>query len=525
LTAQPVGVRGQVGCKEIPKVVDRLVITKPGVYENILVDGKWADGNLVKIQADDVTLRHCEIKNGTHNGITVYAKNVVIDSCRIHSQLKGTFKDQQDAHGITGRPVNLVVRNCEIYHVSGDALQFDPGRGVWDNVVVENCALWTGPLPADAAGFKKGERPGENALDTKQLKKHPRSRIVLRNCLCHGWGNGQISTQAALNIKDHVDALVENCVCYDNDYCFRLRGDTGERGGARVTLRNCAVYRSKVAVRMEDRIEGLRIENLAIGAGIGAKYQVAAGAPRDLVNKGEFEAPRLEEVVKEGVKPPPRRFKLSDQSLLVETVFEDDFSQKSDDWLIEGPLQVKLAAGRLFFDARERKPPAGTIWCKRAFAGDQVVEYVARIEEGPGSTNLNFFLFGSNLDGSSVLGTTGQRTGDYGEYHKLNNYIYTYLNDKDKEGAEATRVRFRKDPGFHLLLQEWRKQPIEKGRDYHFTIAVQGPRLRFYVDGQLVLDHRETETGHRHGHHAFRTFQSHVSADLFRISRIVCEKP
>jgi hypothetical protein len=32
------------------------------VFENILVDGQWSDRTLVKIVANDVTLRHCEIR-------------------------------------------------------------------------------------------------------------------------------------------------------------------------------------------------------------------------------------------------------------------------------------------------------------------------------------------------------------------------------------------------------------------------------------------------------------------------------
>ena len=73
---------------------------------------------------------------------------------------------------------------------------------------------------------------------------HPRSRQTLRNCLFYGWGDGQIDTQAALNIKENVQVLIESCVLRDNDFCFRVRGDTGERGGALVTIRDCAVYRS-----------------------------------------------------------------------------------------------------------------------------------------------------------------------------------------------------------------------------------------------------------------------------------------
>src|SRR5687767_10042163 len=95
------GASGSIGCAANAKQVERLVLDKSGVYENYKVDGKWAEHNLVKITANDVTLRNSDVLNGRHNGIVVYAENVVIDSCRIHHLLKGTFESQQDAHGIT----------------------------------------------------------------------------------------------------------------------------------------------------------------------------------------------------------------------------------------------------------------------------------------------------------------------------------------------------------------------------------------------------------------------------------------
>ena len=67
--AERAGAQGKTGCLANPKRVDRLEITKPGVYENFLVDSNWQGGNRVKITADNVTLRNCEIRNATGNGI------------------------------------------------------------------------------------------------------------------------------------------------------------------------------------------------------------------------------------------------------------------------------------------------------------------------------------------------------------------------------------------------------------------------------------------------------------------------
>ncbi|MDP7010132.1 MAG: hypothetical protein QF685_02030, partial [Verrucomicrobiota bacterium] len=68
LLAAPLGPQGIIGTKANPKRVARLQITKGGVYENYLVDSNWAGGNRVKITADNVTLRNCEIRNASGNG-------------------------------------------------------------------------------------------------------------------------------------------------------------------------------------------------------------------------------------------------------------------------------------------------------------------------------------------------------------------------------------------------------------------------------------------------------------------------
>jgi hypothetical protein len=300
-----IGAQGSIGCDSSPKRVTRLVIDKPGIYENYLVDGGWGSSTLVKINADDVTLRNCEIRNGRHNAVTVYAANVLIESCRIHHVLAGSFNDQRDAHGITGRPKNLTVRNCDIGLVSGDCLQFDPGRGTWDDVTVEQCTLWTAPLKEDAADFKKGERPGENAIDTKQQVLHPRSRLTIRGCLLQGWNQpGQVSNMAALNLKNHVQVTVENCVFRDNEICFRVRGGQGEYGGALVSIDNCAVYDSAVAVRAEDKIENLKIHHLGIGSGIQRPFQNAGGGTgTGYENVGQYTPPPYETVIRDGLRP------------------------------------------------------------------------------------------------------------------------------------------------------------------------------------------------------------------------------
>jgi hypothetical protein len=299
------GTQGQVGCGSSAKKLDRLIITKPGVYEDLLIDGDWSATTLVKITADDVTLRNCEIRHTTKNAIVLAGKNIVIESCRIQYALAGTFFEQADAHGITGSPENLIIRNCDIGLVSGDSIQFDPGRRPWDNVLVERCTLWTGPLPADSAGFKRGQRPGENAIDTKQLATNPRSRLTIRHCLFYGWKQpGQISNLAALNLKNHVAVTIEQCLLHDNEIAFRLRGGEGEYGGALVTITDCAVYDSTVAIRAEDKIRDLKIHRFGIvDTGVKSKLISSGGGSGPGFDiTGEFQPPPLEQAIRSGIE-------------------------------------------------------------------------------------------------------------------------------------------------------------------------------------------------------------------------------
>lgn len=87
---------------------------------------------------------------------------------------------------------------------------------------------------------------------------------------------------------------VDHCLLRDNEVCFRLRGPAGsaQRGGALVTIKDCAVYDSAAAVRMEDKIVDLKIERLGIGTGILRKFvNAGGGAGTGFLNKDEYTPP------------------------------------------------------------------------------------------------------------------------------------------------------------------------------------------------------------------------------------------
>jgi hypothetical protein len=297
--AEMAGLIGPVGARPDARRVRTLRIEKSGVYENILVDGEWIDQDLVRITADNVVLRNCTIRYGRRDALEIYARNVRIENCHIHHVLAGTYRAEHnvDSHGITGRPLNLTVHNTEISHVSGDCLQFDPGRKAepyaWDNVLVEHCFLWTGPLDQNYADYKRGERPGENAFDSKVAPSGPRARVTLRNTLVQGWGHGAIGNGAALNLKEKIQAVVDRCVFVENDIAFRCRGAGVGRDSAWVTARNCTVYQTSRVFRLENRVENVKIFHLALGGGIEREFDHAPGPGEGFEATGSRKPPPL----------------------------------------------------------------------------------------------------------------------------------------------------------------------------------------------------------------------------------------
>ena len=257
--------------------IDHAYIT----LESLILDAGFAASDAVKITSggDFAVLRDCEVRNGTKDGVDISnADNVLIENCRIHHFLAGTFTSQQDAHGIvaTGEH-HLTIRGCSIFYVSGDCFQTDPSRGypLWDDVVIEDCKLWTGPLPAPAANFHAGEVPGENAVDTKinpdAVASGYRPSIIIRNVEAYGFEPGFIPNRAAFNIKEQVNCWMENVVVHHNEIAFRLRGP-GSRGGAHVTLINPVAYENVKVFRIEDGLELLHIYNGTFDRGANGTY-------------------------------------------------------------------------------------------------------------------------------------------------------------------------------------------------------------------------------------------------------------
>ena len=212
-----------------------------------------------------------------------------------------------------------------------------------------------------------------------------------------------------------------------------------------------------------------------------------------------------------------------EEKLALEEIFYEDFEQDLSNWQVEGDAGVSLQYGFLDVDgpAGTEGLHAATIWCRRTFSGPQVVEYDVRMADFSFQAMFNIFLLASMPgEGPGILETGGQRTGQYTEYHQLNNYLVTILNQNRPEVKRLLcRVRMRLNPGFNLRHESWHP-PLQYGRVYHVVYVVRPPEVLVFLD-DVQVGGCSYETVLDQGLHGLRLWNTHSVYDNFRVSRII----
>lgn len=210
-------------------------------------------------------------------------------------------------------------------------------------------------------------------------------------------------------------------------------------------------------------------------------------------------------------------------------LFSDDFSQGLKNWWIEGGGQVWINDGRLYVKAVGPKRASmyvSTVWCKSAFPGDVRIELDARVLSSPNNANnINMFLSFTDPGGAPLFESRQERkTGKYSLYHQLNGYIFTYLNDAQKGNESISvnpapaRFRFRRCPGFHLILEKFAYH-CQKGKTYHITVTKKGNRLTYGVDGKVYLDAKD-DNPLNGGFFGLRTYSTFLWWDNIKIFKV-----
>lgn len=199
-----------------------------------------------------------------------------------------------------------------------------------------------------------------------------------------------------------------------------------------------------------------------------------------------------------------------------ELLYRPDFRSLDDFW-VEGSQDVEVKDGHLFVRTAKQKNKEATyvssVFSKRYFKGDLLVEYTARDTGTDTQGNFNLFLHTTDPSGRDLYETRGERSGEYGEYHLLNNYLFTFLRSNvDGEGQDTPRARYRlrRDPGF-VLKKEAHSYEWALNRWYRFKFLSRAGVVGISVDEHPFETYcwRDPQPLSE-GYLAFRTFCSHL---------------
>jgi hypothetical protein len=211
-------------------------------------------------------------------------------------------------------------------------------------------------------------------------------------------------------------------------------------------------------------------------------------------------------------------------------LFMEDFDSYSDGPKLpigfwhEGSKAVRIENGRLHADANldnnGEDYGASTIWLDKTFEGDICVEFDAHVLSSDGEkNNINFFFLFSDPSGRSLRQTMNKRAdGQYGKYHKLSGYVFTFLANGNPGNA---RFRMRDDPGFHLLQENFAYE-CKQNKTYHVTVSKERNRITYEVDGTVYMDKVDDTANpeHKSGIIGFRTWHTELWWDNLKITEL-----
>lgn len=173
-------------------------------------------------------------------------------------------------------------------------------------------------------------------------------------------------------------------------------------------------------------------------------------------------------------------------------------------WALEGNATVTVRDGGMLVVTSEAKSeePAATLWWREPLPADVMVQLTARPVapvEG-NAANVNLFFHAREADGSPYR---FGRSGRYGEYHTIPNYIMTLTG-----GFQEGWARLRRNPGFRLLHEDASVRS-EVGGTYRIRVVIAGGRIRYWINDRLIHDQRD-EAPLPGGRFALRTWRSRI---------------
>lgn len=205
-----------------------------------------------------------------------------------------------------------------------------------------------------------------------------------------------------------------------------------------------------------------------------------------------------------------------------ELIYENDFANDLDDWKVE---QMTKGTVEIKDEKLEIDDVAGcTVWLKKKFEGDIMIEYDAFVIENGGLndrvSDLNCFWMAKDLENPTNFFENSEKRGG-----KFSNYDSLRLYYMGVGGHYNTKTRFRRyvGNGDRPLLPEHDftdpKFLLTPNKLYKIRIIVFDGIIQYYRNDMLLVDFNDPNP-YTSGHFGFRTVNNHMTVDNFKVYQL-----
>lgn len=200
---------------------------------------------------------------------------------------------------------------------------------------------------------------------------------------------------------------------------------------------------------------------------------------------------------------------------------------QADRWTVEAEAPESRVTWHN--DTADIVAPKGlTLWYRQPMAGNVVIRYEACVMNtgcpGERTSDLNCFWMASDPQAADIWERMGERRGVFTNCYALRLYYVGY------GGNGNSTTRFRRYTGDERgiaesqfrpgILKEYtdREHLLEPNRWYSIRLECIDGRVRYFIDGQCLVDYRD-EQPLTSGWFGFRTTLSHTRLTGFRYTQ------
>lgn len=208
-----------------------------------------------------------------------------------------------------------------------------------------------------------------------------------------------------------------------------------------------------------------------------------------------------------------------------EILYEESFdAADTTEWVVEAEKDIKLKDcfkdGALTLEA----PGGITVWNKTKFSGDIMFEFEATAVDAGGEhdrvSDLNCFWMATDPESpDNFFERSAWRKGIFWRYYSLNLYYVGY------GGHDNTKTRMRKYdaslPPPPPVIKEYTdaEHLITPNKRNKIRIVCSGSSVMYFFNDQKLFDF-EDERPYKEGYFGFRTTNSHIRVEDFKVSSL-----